>query len=225
MWKQIRSFFGGPLDKADSLLEFDAIRSEVEAVLKLNLASKQNRDANNLMVFNALRHLEREIELVRQQANGYPAHPISALVWMNGAGYGNLAQTLTLHFQNAGWLEREEKASALWARATLAVCAHYHHMVGPAMLANADCHERLGNTDRAAQMYQGIVQDFAFLVEDWSQEKAPPGEEERLALESLKTATARLLSREIRQIEDIDLPQLQSQIAKILLRPRSQCLG
>ena len=111
---------------------------------------------------------------------------------MSGTGYANLCRRLTLHFRKSDWLAREENASALWARATLAVCSHYHHMVGPAMLANADCQERLGNTDKAAQMYRAVVADFEFLLGDDAAED-PVDEDERTAIESLRTALRRLL--------------------------------
>lgn len=219
MWKQIRSFFGGAAADDKPELDFDTIKSEVEGILKLDLASESARKAHNELVLDVLRHLDAEIEDIRQQANGYPANPISALVWINGAGYGNLACALTHHFRNAGWLKREENASALWAKATLAVCSHYHHMVGPAMLANADCHDRLGNAERATPMYGGVVKDFAFIAEDWLNETEAPGDDDRLALESLQTATERLLSRDTRECDGIDLVLLQSQVADILSRP------
>jgi hypothetical protein len=204
---------------SEPALDFETIKSEVESILRLDLASDAAREANGDLVLNVLRHLDADIERVGRQANGYPANPISALVWMNGAGYGNLACALTHHFREAGWLKREENASALWAKATLAVCSHYHHMVGPAMLANADCHDRLANAARATQMYSGVVKDFAFLADDWLSETESPGDEDRLALESLQTATERLLSRGILELDGIQLPVLQSQISQILSRP------
>lgn len=197
-------------------MDFESIKAEVEGIIRLDLVSEAAREANGDRVLDVLRHLDSEIESVRQQANGYPANHISALVWMNGAGYGNLARALTQHFQNAGWLKREENASALWAKATLAVCSHYHHMVGPAMIANADCHDRLGNTSCATQMYGGVVQDFAFIADELLHEGEPPSDEDRGALEPLNIAAKRLLSRGIDAVGGIDVPSLRSKISKIL---------
>jgi hypothetical protein len=218
MWKSIRLFIGGTAARSKPPIDFETVKSEVEAVLRLDLASEAAREANGEFVLNVLRHLDAEIERVSQQANGYPDNPISALVWVNGAGYGNLACALTHHFRTAGWLKREEKASALWAKATLAVCSHYHHMVGPAMLANADCHDRLGNAARATQMYGSVVKDFVFLADEWWNESEPPTADDRLALESLQTATERLLSRGIQELDGIELLLLQSKISNILSR-------
>jgi hypothetical protein len=231
MWKLIRSFFGnsptGQKPKAEGQInhapqvDFHTLKSNVEDILKLDLSSEDARETNGEFVRNVLRHLDTEVENVRQQANGYPATPISALVWMNGVGYGNLAYALTRHFREAGWLKCEENASALWAKATLAVCSHYHHMVGPAMLANADCHDRLGNADRASNMYGCVVKDFTVIAEDWLNKTEAPADDDRLAIESLQTATERLLSRGVEKLEHIDLVSLQSHTTTILLRAAS----
>ncbi len=220
MLKWIRSLFAKEPKDGPPPMDFDALKSEVEQVLALDLSSDVTREENGAFVLNVLRHLDVEIENIRQQANGYPASSISALVWLNGAGYGNLACALTDHFHRAGWLKREENASALWAKVTLAVCSHYHHMVGPAMLANADCHDRLGNADRATQMFGGVVKDFAFIANDWANESDCPHDEDRLAIESLQTAVDRLLARGVSDIDGIDLAAIQADTAAVLSRPR-----
>ncbi len=218
MWKQIRSLFGRKSTGGGSQLDFDVTRSDVESVLALNLATETDREKHSEQVLNTLKRLDAEIETIRQRANGYPAGPISADVWLNGAGYANLTCALTQHFKKAGWLKREENASALWAKATLAVCSHYHHMVGPAMVANADCHERLGDSERASQMYSGVVKDFAFLLDDWDDESDAPSDDDRLAIESLKIATDRLLAGGTNQLDSISLVNTQSRAESILSR-------
>ena len=227
MWKLIRTLLGRtptanpqatPQLNQKSDIDFDAIKVEVERILELDFTSEPARESHGELVLNALRYLDVEVENVCQQANGYPANPISASVWMNGYRYGNLAWALTHHFRNAGWLKREENASALWAKAILAVCAHYPNMVGPAMLANADCHDRLGNADRATQMYRCVVKDFAFIAADWISVTYAPGDDDRVALESLQTATERLLSRGISELDGIELVSLHSQTQIVLSR-------
>lgn len=220
MLKWIQSLLGKEPGSSAAQKDFDVIKSEVDQILGLDLLSDSSREEHGEAVLNVLRRLDKEIESVRKQANGYPENPVSALVWMNGAGYGNLACALTGHFKKAGWLKLEENASALWAKATLAVCSHYPHMVGPAMLANADCHDRLGSADRATAMYGGIVKDFAFIAYDWVNETDSPHEEDRIALESLQTAVERLLIRGINDLDGIDLLSIQRQTETILKRPR-----
>jgi hypothetical protein len=207
------------LSAKTGLPNFETVQREARAILELDLQSDESRQQHEETVMRALRHMDAQIETVRRKANGYPARPISAEVWISGAGYADLACALTEHFRTARWLAREENASALWAKATLAVCSHYHHLVGPAMLANADCHDRLGNLERSSQMYAGIIKDFAFFLERWIDETEAPGEETRISLESLQTAVERLVARGTARLDSRDLVVLQSQIASVLSRP------
>lgn len=218
MWKKLLSFLGRKTTADAGSAAFNAVKAQVEKVLGLRLNTDSDRDEHGEEVLQVLQCLDAGIEAVRQRANGYPANPISADVWLTGAGYGNLACALTHHFKTAGWLKREENASALWAKATLTVCAHYHHMVGPAMLANADCHDRLGNVERSSQMYAAIVNDFAFLLNDWVNQTEAPANENRVALESLQTAVERLVARGTTVSGTHDLLSLQSLSKNILSR-------
>jgi hypothetical protein len=91
-------------------------------------------------------------------------------------------------------------------------------MVGPAMLANADCHDRLGNIERSSRMYAGVITDFAFLLDGWMNRTEAPIGDDRLALESLQTATERLIARGTTRLDELDLVSLQSQIQSVLSR-------
>ena len=193
MWNAFKSLLTRFRNRDESDPVFDEVRALVEELLAQDFGDPSERKTKDEQVIAVLKRLDKEIESIKEQASGYyPDGTISAQVWLRGAGYANLCRELTLHFRKAGWLAREENTSALWARATLAVCAHYHHMVGPAMLANADCQERLGNAERAAQMYRAIVGDFEFLLDE-DHADDPLDEDERTAIESLRTALRRLL--------------------------------
>lgn len=231
MWKLIRSLFRGKPTNVgpqtssasgdDPDADFETMKAEVNGLLGLDFSSEAVREFNGPQVLHVLRRLDVEVESIRQQAKNYPATCISAMVWINGVGYSNLACALTHHFRSGGWLKREENASALWAKATLSVCGHYHHMVGPAMLANANCQDRLGNIERSTQMYGGVVKDFSVLTDGWIDEADSPSDDDRIALESLQTATEHLIARGITDLEGIDLAALKSQIQDILSRPVS----
>jgi hypothetical protein len=171
------------------------------------------------MIVATLQQLEAEVNRVRQLAKNYPFNPIPVDVWFDGAGYSNLAQALTQHFKAVGWLKSEEMASLLWAKVTLVVMSHYHHSVGPAMLASADCQERLGNTERAALMYTGVVKDFVFLLENYANTDDLPNDQDRIALECLEKAVERLLSLGTKTVETIDLSEARFQLTPILSRP------
>lgn len=189
---------------------FDEVKPLVEALLAKNYRNPADRESQDPEVIAVLQRLDKEIRAIREQANGYPDGAISMLVWMSGNGYANLCHKLTLHFRDAGWLIREENASALWASATLAVCSHYRHLVGPAMLANADCQQRLGNSDRAAQMYGAVVADFEMLL-DWDHADGELSEDLRVAIESLQTALTRILRI---GVSDDERERLQTLLAR-----------
>ncbi len=215
MWNSLKSLFARLRTRGDSDPVFDEVRALVENLLTSDFSTPAARTAGDEAVIAVLRRLDKEIESIKAQANGYPNGTVSALVWMCGAGYANLGHRLTLHFREAGWLAREENASALWARATLAVCSHYHHMVGPAMLANADCQQRLGNADRAVTMYRAVVADFEFLL-DGDPAGGPLDEDGRTAIESLRTAAVRLLDLGLDEDRREKLEALQSAADAVL---------
>lgn len=214
MWKWIRQL----LKTTPAADDFGRVKSAVEEILGLDLSTREAQNKHLRLVSSAFELLGSAISGVRKSANGYPSQPISAAVWINGAGLGQLSYALTQHLKNAGWLAQEERASALWAQATLAVCSHYHHLVGPAMLSNADCQERLGNKERASQLYASVAADFAFLVEDWFNENESPPEEELIAIKSLQTATRRLLALGTANIEPLNLNQIEHHASCILER-------
>ncbi|MBN2294185.1 MAG: hypothetical protein JXM70_17290 [Pirellulales bacterium] len=85
MLKWIRSFFAKKQRNDPASMDIDAINSQVEQVLALDLSSDASREEHGDFVLNVIRRLDTEIEYIRQQANGYPANPISGLVWMNGS--------------------------------------------------------------------------------------------------------------------------------------------
>lgn len=222
MWKKLSSLFNRQTEASASPSAFAAIRADVEAILQLDLVSDANREKHGPQILAVLERLSAEIERVRLQAGGYPAtNTIAANVWLDGAGYANMACALTQRFQQAGWLKHEHNASLLWAQATTAVCSHYHHLVGPAMIAHADCHDRLGNGDRAAQMYVGVVQDFSIFVLDGCNDDAEePTEEERVAIESLQTAAQRLSATGMSHVDSISLATVLARADEILARGR-----
>lgn len=220
IWNQLQELlFGRAQPAPQPPLSFETAGQQVQPILELDLSTAAARERHSETVLQVLRLLDTEIEQVRILADGYPEKPISAAVWMNGAGYSSLARALTEHFKSAGWLHREETASALWAKATLAVNSHYHHLVGPAMLANADCHERLGNAARAAEMYSSVIKDFMSLAEAWRDDPDSPDEDDRAALACLKTAASRMEALGHETVDHQELAAVVTTVDRILSRP------
>lgn len=214
MWKKLLAKFGFEPKPAFCV----ETKAEVEAILKLDFSTESARKEHGKRVLAVLNRMLAEITTVEKRANGYPHNSIKADVWFAGVDYSNLACALTEHFKKAGWLKREENASALWAKAVLSTCAHYHHMVGPAMIANADCNDRLGNMERSTDLYESVVSDFVDLLEDEPDGTRELSDDEATALKALETATERLLKRGKHKVKDIDLSSVQSRVKKVLGR-------
>jgi hypothetical protein len=168
--------------------------AELESMLATDFSEPATREARHDAVYAALQAVDTHLNDIKDRANGYPRAPIDGAVWFAGRRMIDLTERLTLHFRAAGWLRKEFLASWLWGKATLAVCAHYHHMVGPAMLACADCHERLGEPAEAIDRYEAVIGDFMFLLDEWEPETLAPAGDDRAAIECLRHAAERVLA-------------------------------
>lgn len=167
--------------------------AELESMLATDYCDPAIREARQDSVYMTLAAVDVYLNDIKDRANGYPRAPIDGAVWFAGRRMIDLTERLTLHFHAAGWLRKEFLASWLWGKATLAVCAHYHHMVGPAMLACADCHERLGEPAEAIDRYEAVIDDFLWLLDEWEPETTAPAAEDRVAIECLGRAVERVL--------------------------------
>ncbi|MEO0586415.1 MAG: hypothetical protein AAF078_02135 [Planctomycetota bacterium] len=221
MWNKLRSLFAsaakapGPesvFEGVDQLAEFAEVSAAVDRVLELDISSASARTEHAARIETTLDELAREVKLVRRLANGYPeTEPINGAVWMNGAGYGVLGASLTEHFRHADWLAIELRASKIWVNAVLAVNSHYHHLVGPAMIACADAQGRSGHADARAEMFRAVVLDFAFLVDDLEPD-IELEETEVVSLQSLRTAAAGLLAAGMEEIEGLALADIVARV-------------
>jgi hypothetical protein len=163
----------------------------------LQLLEKKDTDADELkdIAMQTLNFLWDQTNLLADLAGGYPRKGgIRADVWSDGVELAQLGKSLGEAFRGLGMTELEEIATSIWTKATLQVQSHYHHIVGPAMLANADCNERLGRRARAADLYEAIIGDFRWLVDEWESEVEAPSEQDALSLEVLSTALKRRAS-------------------------------
>lgn len=160
-------------------------------ILEIDLAASDHQDANAVMVYKFLNKLDQKIAKLNGLA--YINTPLDTNCWRDGVNYAEMARTLSQHLHNAGWLKQEEIATALWAKATLQLQSHYHHVVGPAMIAWGNCHERLGNVGRAKQIYAVIIADFSWIVDKWKSNMAF-SENNVSTLRCLKVALEKTLS-------------------------------
>lgn len=153
---------------------------------------------------------------IRETSNRYPEKPISAAVWMEGAALASSAQMLTDYLHETTYLEYEAQAAQIWANVTLSVCGHYHHLVGPAMLANAKIAERMDNIDFAMQAYKAVLNDFTSLLEDCEIYGYTPDGDTATAINCLKEAVDNLVRLYDGSEECAKAIEVQKRIEKIL---------
>ena len=81
-------------------------------------------------------------------------------VWCDGACLADIGYVLSVKFRQLSLSELEDAAVTIWARATLNVCSHYRHLVGPAMIALAEMYRRKGDLDSAKGCFEAVMLDF-----------------------------------------------------------------
>lgn len=155
---------------------------------------------------------------MQDKANDYPSNPITADVWLDGALLGPMAEGLASLLNQRGLTDLEEKAQTLRCMAVLAVQSHYHHIVGPAMVARAECNERLGNVQLAGQLYQAVVADFAWIVDEWGETDEAPTDEDRYSLQCLSLAISRVLKLRPDGIDVQAMGNLKQACVRVLAR-------
>ena len=90
------------------------------------------------------------------------------------------------------WLLERRQVADCWSKSTLAVAGHYHHLVGPAMLAAAEARLAMGESSQAKDWYCSVIEDFKFLLEDCETDNSnvDMDSEDRQALACLGQALA-----------------------------------
>jgi hypothetical protein len=193
---------------ADNAKSLDAARSAIDGFARLPAKTPEPELRESAM--QALKALQCECLRVRENAKDYPANPIIADVWLEGAVLGVMAEGLAALLNQRGLTDLEEKAHTLRCMAVLAVQSHYHHIVGPAMLARAECNERLGNAQLAGQICQAVVADLTQIVDEWAGTGEAPTDVDRISLECLLRAVEGVLrlrpaGTDLRAMEDLHL--------------------
>jgi len=182
---RIKSLFS--LGDASKMKE---VNNRLEKVLASDLSklvdSKEQLD-------ELLELMENEVKRIRSQANGYPNATIAGDVWFDGAALAEHGEALANFLPEEKFLEEKAKATIIWTGAVLSVCSHYHHMVGPAMIANAKISEKMGNMDYAKGAYSAVLQDFECILEYAEEDDTKPIGEDLVAIQSLESAAKRLV--------------------------------
>lgn len=166
------------------------VLSRLEKIFEMSEAelTKSREELNE-----CLEIMEKEVKRIGSQANEYPNSTIAGDVWFDGAALANYGETLADFLSDKSFLKEQAKATNLWTSAVLSVCSHYHHMVGPAMIANAEISERTGDLEYTKTAYSAVLQDFGCILEYAEEEEYKLEGDDLVALESLETAATRLV--------------------------------
>ncbi|MCC3158747.1 hypothetical protein LJ737_15995 [Hymenobacter sp. 15J16-1T3B] len=136
---------------------------------------------------------------IQRNAGDYPRNGINGKIWMDGAVLQAWAGELGRYYARQHDAANEHRAWHACGQLTMAIMAHYHHMVGPVMISMGQVLEKLNRPAEAAAHYRAVVADFTVLLDDLEEVTqaagaAAPDEfaTDYLALTSLRDAYAGL---------------------------------
>ncbi|MDU1890243.1 MAG: hypothetical protein E6767_06095 [Dysgonomonas sp.] len=148
-------------------LKFDAIKESnsnlLRLLVRLMMALEINGnydEASGKVERKILDSLPELVKAIQSESNGYPRQPISALVWMEGAGLRAVLNGLAYYYEKKEDIDHLHLAVILRTQITLAIMGHYKNIVGPDMVEAAKVKERIGQTEAALAFYNAVKKDF-----------------------------------------------------------------
>jgi len=217
---KMKAIYKHLMGKRDLTSKITLIKPLVEELLIMNIDELYE---NKEKLSACLKLINEVIIEVGVHANDYPENPINGEVWFSGATVGGYAEAIAKYLDGKKLLKFQADATDLWVRAVLSVNSHYHHIVGPAMIANAKIQEELGNHDYPAGAYNCIIQDFEIVLDEAEHGEINIGENALIALESLRYAAKRLLVLNETEGIKVSAPEIINRVEVIL--KKSKCEG
>ncbi|WP_438016962.1 hypothetical protein WMF18_40240 [Sorangium sp. So ce315] len=189
-----------------------------ELVRQIDAAREPRRLA--VSADEALSFLLKQLEQLRELANGYPRNPVSGTVWSDGRALTLVCDALTDALAGRNEAARQELASRLAVGMACQVMGHYPEEIFPRVVRNARHREAIQQADDAAGLYQAVVDDFSSLDLGYTLDESEPlSESDRCILEALSTALERLIA--LRRDPDHQLIELRQRVcARLRATPR-----
>ena len=172
----------------------------------------QTRNESGEAAVELLNFLLRQLEELRDLANGYPRNPIAGDVWFNGKALAEICDELADQLAGRELPEQEELASRLAVGMALQVMGHYPDEIFPRIVRNSFHREALGQLDDAIGGYEAIVGDFESMGLGEIFEYEELDASSRKILESVEVAASRL--GELRPERADGLADLRAAIAQ-----------
>lgn len=172
------------IKESNSALFKDLIR----LIFALDISEKHD-DIRELVTDKLLDVIPDIVNGIKGEAKDYPRKPISALVWMEGAGMRSCLNSLIYYYKVKEDIEILHTLIILRTQITLAIMSHYKNLVGPDMIESAQIKEKIGQSDVAKAFYNGVKSDFEGELK-WfiDTPEAGANEDDVIILNSLKEA-------------------------------------
>jgi dimeric dUTPase (all-alpha-NTP-PPase superfamily) len=166
-----------------------------------------------------LSYMEAQSIRIKKESNGYPNTAIDAGVWMDGYLLINYSEALAFFLSDKPYVKEEARSTKIWSDTVFSVCSHYHHFVGPAMIASASVAIKQGDLEYAKKAYSAVITDFLGVLESVEKEQKCPNKDDQISLDSLRLAVQGRLNSSDSDEEISTLISLEQRIKLIIDKP------
>lgn len=187
----IRNWFSDKqLAKSEENVEpelfFKSIKKQVESLI----AIPANELGNNIP------QIELCIASMEKAGKKVSRNKRSGLGMYGGMELSGYADTLAEKLKENNLLKYRVELVDISTRATLSNFGHYHHIVGPAMIACGKAHEEIDDFEVSEKCYTAIIKDFMIILERVEDIGGglPQDDEYMIAVNALRIACERLIA-------------------------------
>lgn len=193
-----------------------ALKSQVEGFVAL---SEYELEEEIEDIRTCLSYMEDQSIRIKKESNGYPNTAIDAGVWMDGYLLINYSEALAFFLSDKPYVKEEARSTKIWSDTVFSVCSHYHHFVGPAMIASANVAIKQGDLEYAKKAYSAVITDFLGVLESVEKEQECPNKDDEVSLDALRLAVQGKLNSPDSDEEISTLTSLEQRIKLIFDRP------
>lgn len=136
--------------------------------------------------------------------------------YFDGVKLGELAYSIAQKLKSRNLLDAQEIALRIRLKAVLQVQAHYHHIIGPAMLEHSQLLEKLDRNDEAIDNYECIISDLSWFLNEYDINEKIELDEDLISVQSLNSAIKCRLRYDLSTAEREELDKKLSKTEKML---------
>lgn len=173
--------------------------------------SDEKLEENISEVDSYLEDLALEVNSIKKKSKGL----MRGDVYFDGTALIEISDAISQRLEGLiCLLDQYSKATGLLASSVLSVAPHYHHMVGPAMIANGIAKEKMNELEYSMQAYRAVISDFVVVLERAERDNYRPVQDDLVSIESLNTAINRLSALD--EKEGRGLSDLSQRVTSVL---------